>query len=102
MKKLVIIIIILALVAVFVIVYFSVDEVNYNVDMTLFHIFDKGDGLYCSPHRCVDLIHSYNDLYHYSMNYMKLYGPEDPGRPSANYQYNNVLHAYVKNIKWDN
>ena len=98
MKKLVFVI--LALVAVFVVAYFSVGEFNYSVDMELFHVFDKGDGLYCSPHRCVDIIHDYTDLYHMSVDYMKLYGPEDPGRPSANYKYNDILHAYIKDVKW--
>ena len=98
MKK--ILVIILTLVVMFVIAYFSIGEFNYFIDMNLFHIYDKGDGLYCSPNRCVDIVHNYTDLYHMSVDYMKLYGPEDPGRPSANYKWDSTLHAYIKFIKW--
>ena len=94
------IIVLLALLAIFIGCYAAFEDFNYEVDMLVFHILDKGDGLYCSPNRCVDIIHDYSTLYHESMSYMKLYGPEDPGRPSANYKWDSTLHAYIKFIKW--
>lgn len=92
-------VVLLAAIAAFIITYFSVGEVNYNVDMFLIHTLDRGDGVYCTPHRCADMIHEYVDLMHISEEYMKVYGPNDPGRPSKNYKRDSYLNAYVRWFK---
>ena len=97
MKKL--LFVLMALVAMFVIAYWSIGDINYDVDRFLIHTFDKGDGVYCTPFRCVDLIHSYGDLYHLSMEYAETYGPYDPYRPRLVYSYDSYFNAYVKYFK---
>lgn len=92
-------VILLAAIAAFIVAYFSVGEVNYNVDMFVIHTLDRGDGVYCTPHRCADMIHEYVDLMHESEKYAQEYGVNDPGRPVANYRYDSYLNAYVKWFK---
>lgn len=92
-------IILLAAIAVFIVAYFSVGEVNYNIDMFIIHTLDRGDGVYCTPHRCADMIHEYVDLMHKSEIYAKEYGANDPGRPCAKYKYDSYLNAYVRWFK---
>ena len=92
-------IVLLAVIAAFIVAYWSVGEINYNVDMFLIHTLDRGDGVYCTPHRCADMIHEYVDLIHISNEYAEKYGANDPGRPTANYKYNSYLNAYVRWFK---
>lgn len=97
MKK--ILFVLMALMAVFIAAYYWVGDVNYNVDMFLIHSLDNGDGVYCTTYRCAELIHEHADLWHRSEDYMKVYGPNDPGRPSKLFKYDNYLNAYVRWFK---
>lgn len=91
------IVVLLAVLAVFVIVFNVNDDVWYETHVLLVRIFAHEDGLYCiTPYTCIGVIHEYEDIYKANMTYMDEYGVNAPGRPGELYSYNPDMHAYIR------
>ena len=95
MKK--ILLILVALAAVFVIAFNVSDTIWYETHTMFVRIFAKEDGTYClTPYTCIGVIHEYGDLYKKNADYIEKYGSQAPGRPGKLYKYNPDMKCYVR------